>query len=49
MKLTKTHEVYEIKYETKKKKQDKQSRFLNTLLKDFINTIDETLNKNRFK
>ena len=49
MNFSKKHEVYEIKFETKKKIQDKLSRFLNTLLKDFINTIDETLNKNRFK
>ena len=49
MNFSKKHEVFEIKFETKKKIQDKLSRFLNTLLKDFINTIDETLNKNRFK
>ena len=49
MNFSKKHDVYEIKFETKKKIQDKLSRFLNTLLKDFINTIDETLNKNRFK
>ena len=49
MNFSKKHEVYEIKFETKKKIQDKLSRFLNTLFKDFINTIDETLNKNRFK
>ena len=49
MNFSKKHEVYEIKFETKKKIQDKLSRFLSTLLKDFINTIDETLNKNRFK
>ena len=49
MNFSKKHEVYEIKFETKKKIQDKLSRFLNILLKDFINTIDETLNKNRFK
>lgn len=49
MNFSKKHEVYEIKFETKKKIQDKLSRFLNTLIKDFINTIDETLNKNRFK
>ena len=49
MKFSKKHEVYEIKFETKKKIQDKLSRFLNTMFKDFINTIDETLNKNRFK
>ena len=49
MNFSKKHEVYEIKFETKKKIQDKLSRFLNTLLKDFINIIDETLNKNRFK
>ena len=49
MNFSKKHEVYEIKFETKKKIQDKLSRFLNTLLKDFINIIDETINKNRFK
>jgi hypothetical protein len=49
MNFSKKHEVYEIKFETKKKIQDKLSRFLNTLLRDFINTVDETLNKNRFK
>ena len=49
MNFSKKHDVYEIKFETKKKIQDKLSRFLNTLLKDFINTVDETLNKNRFK
>jgi len=49
MNFSKKHEVYEITFETKKKIQDKLSRFLNILLKDFINTIDETLNKNRFK
>ena len=49
MNFSKKHEVYEIKFETKKKIQDKLSRFLSTLLRDFINTIDETLNKNRFK
>ena len=49
MNFSKKHDVYEIKFETKKKIQDKLSRFLNILLKDFINTIDETLNKNRFK
>ena len=49
MNFSKKHDVYEIKFETKKKIQDKLSRFLNTLLKDFINTVEETLNKNRFK
>ena len=49
MNFSKKHDVYEIKFETKKKIQDKLSRFLNILLKDFLNTIDETLNKNRFK
>ena len=49
MNFSKKHDVYEIKFETKKKIQDKLSRFLNTLLKDLINTVDETLNKNRFK
>ena len=49
MNFSKKHDVYEIKFETKKKIQDKLSRFLNTLLKDFLNTIDETLNKNKFK
>ena len=49
MNFSKKHDVYEIKFETKKKIQDKLSIFLNTLLKDFLNTIDETLNKNRFK
>ena len=49
MNFSKKHDVYEIKFETKKKIQDKLSRFLNILLKDFINTIDETLNKNKFK
>ena len=49
MNFSKKHEVYEIKFETKKKIQDKLSRFLNTLLRDFMNTIDETLNKNKFK
>ena len=49
MNFSKKHDVYEIKFETKKKIQDKLSRFLNILLKDFINTVEETLNKNRFK
>ena len=49
MNFLKKNEVYEIKFETKKKIQDKLSRFLNTLLRDFMNTIDETLNKNKFK
>ena len=49
MNFSKKHDVYEIKFETKKKIQDKLSRFLNTLLKDLINTIEETLNKNKFK
>jgi serine protease SohB len=49
MNFSKKHDVYEIKFETKKKIQDKLSRFLNTLLKDSINTLNDTLNKNRFK
>jgi serine protease SohB len=49
MNFSKKHDVYEIKFETKKKILDKLSGFLNTLLKDSINTLNDTLNKNRFK
>jgi hypothetical protein len=49
MNFSKKHDVYEIKFQTKKKILDKLSGFLNTLLKDSINTLNDTVNKNRFK
>jgi hypothetical protein len=49
MNFAKKHEVYEIRFEPKKKIQDKLSRFLSVLLRDSIRTIEDTFNKNKFK